>query len=523
MSEKEYEYGPFTFVAVIILGGIGAFLGGILGLIIGAALAGWLFEKSNKNIPPTKVAASKLSTTFSTLSESIDTLNDSIDKSQEADKRNKHFLSELDSFMAQINKAVYVANYQNEIEKFKIKSDQHKELYEKHTQAKKDNENETVKLVFFKPGFGLMWRQSHEGHSVFDQRIEKIHDCLEFIEKLQKKLTGQEDLLQRLDKITHQSFERYLEMTKNRFISLIESYSKYPVLPAALTDLATLDSITEYTANRTGGYYQESYDKLPAGIQPSKHIPPHEKNELLSEAEIRKQKIKALVAKRNIKALVHFTRIENLPSIIQQGLIGRNDLESKNIDVEINDKLRLDNATNAISTSISFPNYKMFYSYQKKSPSADWAVIKLDPCILWELDCAFNITNAAAKTTSKIPLEDRKTFEALEQMFDDRVGTVRDRLKLNIPENYPTDPQAEVLILDTVNPKHIQSICLNEKTKINNLPLVADKIGPFLSSVNFFFEPRMFAPRLDYEHWLTPSNDALSSEQENPYIRHFDF
>lgn len=71
--------------------------------------------------------------------------------------------------------------------------------------------------------------------------------------------------------------------------------------------------------------------------------------------------IQGFVVERKIKYLVHFTRIENLSSIMSYGLIPVASLSERRIDYVNNDLYRIDGFENATCLSIQFPNYKMFH------------------------------------------------------------------------------------------------------------------------------------------------------------------
>jgi hypothetical protein len=78
-------------------------------------------------------------------------------------------------------------------------------------------------------------------------------------------------------------------------------------------------------------------------------------------AELRTNEIRAFVAERQIEYLVHFTRIENVTSILQYGLLPRDQLEKilgpLSRQVIVNDHQRFDEHQNASCLTISFPNY----------------------------------------------------------------------------------------------------------------------------------------------------------------------
>ena len=108
-----------------------------------------------------------------------------------------------------------------------------------------------------------------------------------------------------------------------------------------------------------------------------------------------KSEIQQICKKRCITTLFHFTRIENLQSILHEGLIGRSILETRGKQFLWNDNDRSDCCPQATCLSISFPNYKMFWEIRKTKEKAEgikdsqWVVLLLDAKVLWELDCAF--------------------------------------------------------------------------------------------------------------------------------------
>lgn len=210
----------------------------------------------------------------------------------------------------------------------------------------------------------------------------------------------------------------------------------------------------------------------------------------------RKEEIENFVKSRGIEYLVHFTQVDNIENILTHGLLGRSSLQSRFIHSRFNDLYRFDNVPNGISASISFPNYKMFYSLQQKNPNVDWAVIKLKASVLWEIECAFNVTNAASRSSSATPLDKRKEVESLKKMFDDWPHP-----RLLIPDNYSTDPQGEVLLLGDVDTTYIESIAFNERSMIKDFPKVLHLARIYKDTTRFVHDPSLFKPRLDYQFW----------------------
>lgn len=177
--------------------------------------------------------------------------------------------------------------------------------------------------------------------------------------------------------------------------------------------------------------------------------------------------LQKIVNEREIKTLIHFTRVRHLNNILRNGLLIREELE-RNLAVEhqdespiFNDQLRLDGLKNATSLSISFPNYSMFYRCRKEAGSAvRWVLLAIDPRVLWELDCAFCNDNAASNAVRFTPLEERKTADAFIHMFEDFDDGIEviERASQILPDKYPTHPQAEVLVFERIPPEYIKSV-----------------------------------------------------------------
>ena len=218
----------------------------------------------------------------------------------------------------------------------------------------------------------------------------------------------------------------------------------------------------------------------------------------------REFQIQQICVERGIQTLCHFTRIENLKSILQRGLVGRSILEEIEIQFLSNDPDRYDRCPEANCLSISFPNYQMFYRLRKKKQKIEgvndsqWIVLLLDAKVLWELECAFCQLNAADNAVTNIPLEDRKRPEALKGMFADFYHIKHQ--DLSIPKNYPTHPQAEVLVFNRISVQFIKAIHFWHETTLEKCRSYAESYSQMFS-VN----RQYFTYRADYEVW-SPTN-----------------
>jgi len=253
----------------------------------------------------------------------------------------------------------------------------------------------------------------------------------------------------------------------------------------------------------------------------------------------RAEAIMRVCRERGVEELVHFTSIRNLRTIVEYGLLSLDDLERMEIKYDYNDENRLEGMRNAICLSVSFPNYKMFYKY-RQFKGYTFVIISISKSILWELSCIFCPTNAAQKYISML-LRDPQSMmilsepEAFEDMFSEKLcriktggyvgipqrllekGRIREyflrerlleesrideylqRANLGIPPHYTTDPQAEVLCLESIPNKYIRKIYVeNEKAKFDLVSHYPDL--PIAIEVKNEF----FRPRVDYMHWRNP-------------------
>lgn len=238
----------------------------------------------------------------------------------------------------------------------------------------------------------------------------------------------------------------------------------------------------------------------------------------------RRTQIKQFCVERGIQTLAHFTRIENLGSILREGLLSRERLDIQGISCHINDVDRIDGHKDRICLSLSFPNYKMFFSIREKKRATDevhdsqWVVLILDAELLWELDCAFCQENASSNRVRHIPLEDRKHLDKLRALFADEfcydTREIR-RQSLDIPDNYPTNPQAEILVFDRISSRYIREIVFFESPAMRQWE--RGNVGNYTQKCRD--DRKYFYPRRDHEVWsrdVSESEEAPSPEKIPP-------
>lgn len=196
---------------------------------------------------------------------------------------------------------------------------------------------------------------------------------------------------------------------------------------------------------------------------------------------------------RNIDCLFHFTPAAHLDSILKHGLLVPSACRARSLGMKPNDTDRHDNQ-DAICLTVEWPNYKVFYPFRvsETRPTQPWAVIAVQHRVLWEKEVCFNTTNAADNSMRHQKFKARQGLRKFREMFGDCSGKVRADLKL--PDHFPTNPQAEVLCLETIEPEYFMAIHVDDIE-------VYRHYGAHNPRPDVRFDATYFAPRMDHKHW----------------------
>lgn len=162
-----------------------------------------------------------------------------------------------------------------------------------------------------------------------------------------------------------------------------------------------------------------------------------------------RREIQAIAQARGIEQLLHFTLLENLPSIVEHGLLSRAELVNRQLDAYAVDEFRLDGQPEGLSVSIERPNWRMLKSMMARSQGSQWVCLGLSADLLWTHACRFCWRNASSTAMR----EHRGWCEgpwAFKRMFD---GSTEQRNGLEPCD--PTFEDAEVQVLEPIAPPHI--------------------------------------------------------------------
>lgn len=170
--------------------------------------------------------------------------------------------------------------------------------------------------------------------------------------------------------------------------------------------------------------------------------------------------IKKIIDDRKINSIIHFTRVENLDSILTNGVVPRSSLSSNSCI--FNDDVRADGKLNYSSFSIGFPNHLMFYRLRCSIPNSKWVILVFNSDILINFNCLFYPINAASSDVSRLPVDNFMGGVALEKMFSYSAESRESILR----STDPTDVQAEVMIPSTVTIDYLKGCILNDRNLV---------------------------------------------------------
>lgn len=160
---------------------------------------------------------------------------------------------------------------------------------------------------------------------------------------------------------------------------------------------------------------------------------------------------------RQIPYFLHFTRSENLTSILEHGLRPRADLDAGACCGITNDQHRLDGRREYNCLSATFPNSTMFYRFRMDNPGTEWPILVIHPQIVSRRHTLFCWRNAASTDISSVDEAELSSLAAFQDLFAERDGHPS-RVDQALKVKDPTDVQAEFLVAGTIPPQAIYCV-----------------------------------------------------------------
>ena len=158
---------------------------------------------------------------------------------------------------------------------------------------------------------------------------------------------------------------------------------------------------------------------------------------------------------------------------------------------ENTDATRAERRLLSTSLSVTFPNYKMKYFKQNNTTLV---ILGINPEILYKNTVkTFHSKNAACWDESIYGSNSYYFNNFLEMFANEEL-----RGKLELPNNYTTDPQAEILFEGVIEPNYIQKIYVE---KAEDKFIIAEQIimPEIIDKVEI--NPFIFSYRKDWEYW----------------------
>ena len=184
---------------------------------------------------------------------------------------------------------------------------------------------------------------------------------------------------------------------------------------------------------------------------------------------------------RGVKWLYHFTNTENIEGIIQKGILSRHFQEKQHIVAKCNDPNEA--GSQYISVSIEWPNYKMFYKKRIDNPHERFAVVCISVFCLTECDFLMYSTNSSKDYGTAI-------VENASELYYNSSSR-----KYLSSAKFPTDPQAELRILNCIPTKYIKAIYFESYDDLFAYLNTHEKNDKYrVANV-------LFSGREDYEAW----------------------
>lgn len=176
---------------------------------------------------------------------------------------------------------------------------------------------------------------------------------------------------------------------------------------------------------------------------------------------------------RRINRVLHFTRMENINSILEGGIVPISKMSDKERQVRRNDPDRFDGLPDCSCFSFAYPNRQLMRKFSNDFTDGVWVVIEVSADVFIDHNAYFYPSNASSKIYANINKENLRGVKALENMFQPYFEYGREKTPvwrdlLEISDSVPTNCQAEVLIEGIIDSKYINKIYFRSKEELEH-------------------------------------------------------
>ena len=225
------------------------------------------------------------------------------------------------------------------------------------------------------------------------------------------------------------------------------------------------------------------------------------------------RELRSFLKKRKISYLTHFTRIENVRSVLRYGILPRAVVRGNKAmtSAKVYDRGLPIPWTRLVPFNLSLPDYKLF-SELEGTDLSHCAVLLIDAKVLCDFPFYF-FTDRAAEFINAAPMPNMfltegtrvKDFKAL---FEDAGEVKRDTLDLE--SFYPTNPRSELLSFFPVPPSYIRQVCFMNEYKFNQWFLHNTEFTLSVKAKDFWAcGIQYFSPRYDSAAWKTRGSRSV--------------
>ena len=216
------------------------------------------------------------------------------------------------------------------------------------------------------------------------------------------------------------------------------------------------------------------------------------------ELKLNYQDFESVIHSRDIKYLVHFTRFQSITAIIgERRILPRNKLHNVGYNwcelVMPNSTDRWDDSA-YLNTSVMHPNVNLLNIFRYRYQGYRFCVVGIAAKYIYEEQTKFSITNATYSGAKNFGITGN--FETFNALFMDivpgRIGEETVRCS-NLPSNYTTDPQAEILIRSEIPYDDIMFIACKSLFEHDLLASAFDVLD--LPTEKICVEPALFEHR----------------------------